>query len=813
MGIMRHNKIFRSILLLLAISFIIGSCISNNPSKETVQELPLSETVFEVSLPEKLKNDEIVYLEILDEVTGIALNPTRYEMQSKDDLTLFVRIPAINGTFVKYRYVKRSDVDAIEFCSDGNQVYYRSYIVNRPSVARDIVSSWTNEGTAFPVGEISGFVYDAKTNLPIPEIFISVNGITTTTAHNGFYQIRNIPAGEHNLVAYHPDGLYKPFQQGAVIANNALTPASFGMESAKMVKITFNVEVPENTVQGAPLRLIGDFYSLGNVYTEKNGMTSIISSRSPLLDDIGNRKYSITLDLPSGADLRYKFSLGDGFVNAEYSADGDFRIRQLIVPDKDITVFNLIESWSSKEISPITFEVTSPSNTPAGDYVSIQFNPFVWMSPVQMWKTGKNQWVYTLYSPYEFLDQSQFRFCRNDQCGYADDDLTAGFDANGYILDLKSVSETRRIVYKIENWVGLNNNSYEIEKSSKSINNDNFIKSIEFTNNYDYKWLPYLDWGFIDAAISGANNIVFSPSWVIGNTELSIAEFLPGINPSHQEIVKIYNYAQDAGLTFTLYPKLMFSDQTSNNYWSNASLSYNWWLEWFTQYEQFILNYANFAQKNEIEVFIFGGESILPALPHGRLPNGNPSNTPYDFPEKWCALTEKVRAEFSGKIIFSIPSYMAEDIDYEFLTQVDAIMVENDSALTSSSSPSIDKLKYRFAQVLDQSIHKIYAKYQKPIIIGIKYPSMDGSASDCINYGNTCSDLVESMSTGSIPIDLEEQADIYTAILDTIIDRSWITGVVSQGYYPAVTVMDASNSTRGKPAMDVLSYYFNEVIH
>lgn len=810
---MRHNKFFWTILLLMAASFIIGSCINNNPTKEIVQELPLSETVFEVNLPEKLKNDEIVYLEILDEVTGIALNPTRYEMQSKDALNLFVRIPIINGSFVNYRYVKRSDVDIIEYYSPGNQVHYRSYMVNRPSVAKDIVSSWTNEGTEFPLGEISGFVYDIKTNLPIPEIFVSVNGITTSSSHNGFYHIQNIPVGEHNLVAYHPDGLYKPFQQGAVIADNALTPASFGLEPAKMVKITFNVEVPENTVQGAPLRLIGDFYSLGNIFTETNGGTSIISSRSPLLDNIGNGKYAITLDLPSGADLRYKFSLGDGFVNAEYSADGNFRTRQFIVPDKDMEVFNLIESWSSKDISPLTFEVTSPSNTPAGDYISIQFNPFMWMDPIQMWKTGQNQWAYTLYSPFEFLDQAQFRFCRNDQCGYADDDLTAGFDANGYILDLKSADKTGRIVYKIENWVGENNNSYEIEKSFKSINNDNFVKGVEFTNNYDFKWLPYLDWGFIDAAISGANIIVFSPSWVFDNNDLSIAEYKPGINPSEQDISKLYNYAQDAGLTFALYPKLMYSDQSSDDYWSSASLSYNWWLEWFSQYERFIINYANFAQENEIEVFLFGGESILPALPHGRLSNGNPSNTPYNFDEKWNSLADKVRTEFSGKIIFSIPSYLADSIDHEFLMQVDAIMVENASALTSSYSPSIDELKYRFSQVLDQSIHKIYTRFQKPIIIGIKYPSIDGSASDCINYGNSCSDLAESAAAGNISIDLDEQADIYTAILDTIIDRDWITGVISQEYYPAVTVMDASISARGKPAMGVLSYYFNEVIH
>ena len=558
---------------------------------------------------------------------------------------------------------------------------------------------------------------------------------------------------------------------------------------------------------------VWNFYSLGNVFAEINGGTSIITSRAPLLENLGNRKYSITLKLPSGGDLRYKYSLGDGFINAEYSEDGNFRTRQLIVPDKDTRIVNLIESWSSKDITPITFQVTSPNNTPDSDYVSIQFNPFMWMQPIQMWKTGENKWSYTLYSPFEFLDHTQFRFCRNDQCGYADDTLTAGFDAKGYILDLNNTDGPRNIEYKIENWVGLDNISYEIEKTSKFVNNQNFLKGIEFTKNYDPKWLPYLDWGFIDAAISGANIIVFSPSWIFENNEIPIAEYKPEKNPSRQDILKIYSYAQDAGLILALYPQPTFSDLTQSEYWANVPLTYNWWLEWFLCYERFILNYADFAQRNNIEVFIFGGDSILPALPNGRLSNGNPSNTPYDFPERWDALVDKVQDKYSGQIIFSLPSYRAEEIDHEFLGKVDAIMVENASALTSSYSPSIDDLKYRFAQILDQSIYKIYDHFQRPIIIGIKYPSIDGSASDCINLEYPCLELVESRSSDSLSIDLNEQADIYTAILDTIIDREWITGVVSQGYYPAVIVKDTSISARGKSSMDVLSYYYNEVIH
>ena len=352
-----------------------------------------------------------------------------------------------------------------------------------------------------------------------------------------------------------------------------------------------------------------------------------------------------------------------------------------------------------------------------------------------------------------------------------------------------------------------------MEKTTKIINNQKFTKGIEFNKKYDPNWLPYMDWGFIDAAISGANTIVFSPTWVFENNDPARSGYKPEINPSNQDILNIYNYAQDAGLILALYPQPTFLDLTNSEYWANAPLTYNWWVEWFSQYERFILNYADFAQRNNIEKFIFGGDSVLPALPNGRLSNGNPSNTPYDFPEKWNTLIEKVRAKYSGQIIFSLPSYLVEDIDHEFLVQVDAIMVENASALTSSSSPSIDDLKSKFTQILDQSIYKIYDRFQKPIIIGIKYPSIDGSASDCINYDSPCLELVENRTSESLSIDLNEQADIYTAILDTIIDREWITGVVSQGYYPAVIVKDASISARGKSAMDVLSYYYNEVIH
>jgi hypothetical protein len=54
-----------------------------------------------------------------------------------------------------------------------------------------------------------------------------------------------------------------------------------------------------------------------------------VASRAPILKRNDNGTFEITLKLPVGFDLRYKYSLGDGFWNAEHEA-GKFVVRQLI---------------------------------------------------------------------------------------------------------------------------------------------------------------------------------------------------------------------------------------------------------------------------------------------------------------------------------------------------------------------------------------------------------------------------------------------------------------------------------------------------
>ncbi len=38
-----------------------------------------------------------------------------------------------------------------------------------------------------------------------------------------------------------------------------------------------------------------------------------------------------------------------------------------------------------------------------------------------MWPMGNNQWAYKLYGPLNTLGNLRYRYCRNGQCGSADD--------------------------------------------------------------------------------------------------------------------------------------------------------------------------------------------------------------------------------------------------------------------------------------------------------------------------------------------------------------------------------------------------------
>jgi len=792
-----------SILMILALAVLAASCADSTSLKNGAQKLSFAETNFEVRIPSALNAGESILMEMLDEVTGIALNPERFKMESADGLTYTLRLPLAIGSVIRYRYVKDGQNGIIERDPAGNQVHYRLYHVSDALVVRDLVTAWDANPYQSITGELSGYIFDKKTEVPLPEIMVTLNGMRAFSSSDGFFKFEKVPLGEFHLTAIHPDGKYQVFQQNAVIAENSITPASFGMEASKMVNIKFVVSAPDGTEPIAAIRLLGNTLLLGNTFAEITGGSNISASRAPVLKARSDGKFEIDLQLPAGTDLRYKYSLGNGFINAEHDEETNFLTRQLIVPSKDSTVNDSISTWFSKGTQPVNFIVSAPENTPANDYVSIQFNPYVWLDPISMWKSGPNQWTYSLYGPFEYLGNSQYRFCRNDQCGIADDDMTRGKDAVGYQLSIQD-NQPLTINYQVAQWFGIQPIQYGLQPVELPTTSTFFIKGFQLETPYDRNWLPAMDVGFIDMGVSGANWLFFSPTWTFAKNDMSSTGINPGSDPFSYDIMTIKEKALEAGITLAIYPQIN-TKEPFDVYWSPTGKSFNWWKAWFDQYERFIINYVDFSEAHGINTIIIGGKSAAAGFPGGRLPDGNFSNTPFEFSDRWIKLVEKIRTRFSGQIGFALPytSYLADAP--QVISSADFIYLEFDASLASTNSPTVGELETKFNSFIDEGVYKLYATYQKPVILSINYSALDGTASNCVNSGINCSDL----TTGSI--DVAEQADVYQAILRSSVSKPWIYGLISDGFNPSAAVQDGSPSVNGKPSIQVMSYFFNNL--
>ncbi len=456
--------------VLMLFSLVVSACsqagstpdqsisdLSTSPAPESVDSTPLPEAdvTFDVSIPAGAASDDSFTINILDEVTGLALNALTYPMDVGDDGSYSLTLKFPVGSVVKYRYARHnSNATLQEHTSDGRPVRYRLYHVQGPGAVQDVVSRWTDTEFEGQSGRITGQVLDAQTGQPVPALLVTAGGAQSLTGSDGSYLLEGLPPGTHNLVAYALDGTYRTFQQGALVATDSTTPAELRLLPAEHVNVTFDLTIPEGTIPAVPIRMAGNLYQLGNTYADLSGGVSTLAPRMPVVSLDAEGNYSLTMSLPAGADIHYTYTIGDGFWNTELTSEGEARMRQMIVPESDITIRDTIESWRTDDATPITLDVTVPAETPPNDYVSVQFNPlFGWTEPIPMWRIGENRWAYVLNGPTQIIGNIRYRFCRNNQCDSADDASTMGPLNPGYPVDSSMLNHTT--AKQVNSWAWL----------------------------------------------------------------------------------------------------------------------------------------------------------------------------------------------------------------------------------------------------------------------------------------------------------------------------------------------------------------------
>jgi Glycoside Hydrolase Family 113/Carboxypeptidase regulatory-like domain len=771
------------------------------PSGLTPTPIPAASIVFYATLPSPLLPGEILYLSVVDEVTGLGLNPTNYAMQGMDTLHYTLTLPFPIGSVVKYRYIRQSTLPILEDDSADRPVRYRLYHASAPGSVQDIISSWTDSLFAAPSGRITGKVLNAADSRPITNILIAVGGQQTLTDSTGSFVIEGLPTGTHNLVAYALDGSFQTFQQGAVVMENKTTPASISLVAAPLVNVIFTVSVPEDTIANIPIRLAGNLYTLGNTFGDLDGGLSSVASRMPVLSPLEDGRYSLSLMLPAGADIRYKYTLGDGFWNAEHTQDRAFVLRQLIVPSGQslVQTADVVTAWQDGTSSPILFEVTVPAETPVTDIISIQFNPYGWTVPIPMWAMGNNKWTYQLYSPLNILDAFEYRYCRNEQCGLADDVQTGPGSAGRLVSSSLAPQDLQD---SVTDWMWLEPlQPAQLVGLPVTPRTSGFWAGVEFLPTGNPTWQSWMPLAVLNVQALYANWLVLTPTWTVTRDNPFSFAPLPGEDPLFTDTMHLIAGAHALNLNTALFPGANLPGG-AEAWWQSIPHDATWWNAWFDRYKAFAVYHADLASQAGTQVLILGGSWVQPALPGGQI-GGTSSGVPADAESRWQAILAEVRNHFNGSVLWAISYPGGLTSTPAFIGNFDGIYLLWNAPLSNSSSPSIEEMRITAGALLDNEVKTFQSALGKPVIIAAAYPSADGAAlaltpmETTLQPGNTAA-----------AVNLQTQADIYQALLAAINERAWVSGFVSRGYYPPAVLHDASASIHGKPAADFLWYWF-----
>lgn len=725
--------------------------------------------------------------EMVDDVTGLAFNPTRYEMTQQDDRTYFVKLDLVIGSAIKYRYVRQADVSTVEYDSLGNQVRFRLAEVSGPAIFQDSISGWVDQAFTGKVGRITGQMFDSSSSTPVQNLLICADGLQTTTASDGTFILEGASVGTHNLVAYSMDGQYSSFQQGVVVSEGANTPVVAALNKRPMVNVTFNVTLPKDFVTDLPMRLATNLQSLGNAYTDLSSGSTMLAANLPVFTKKSGSTYEITLSLPAGVDLRYKVTLGDGLWNSELSEQGAFMLRQLLVGNKDQTINLKVATFTTPGFAPVSFDVFDEAGIPADEVISIQFNPFGWFEPIPMVKSGDKEWKYSLYSPMNILGPVEYRFCRNASC-------EAGSSIAETPQSFTPANTEQNLTTTISKWSNLQNYQLspdQLVTSSEGLQpRSDFMAGFELSTHYSPAEQAYAKNGMAKLLNSGANFVIISPTWIATRNNPPLFSPIPGENINFSDYLALKEQAKASGAQVAVFPQVSF-DGNSTNFWKSASKD-GWNQSWFDRYQRFVLNAADWAAQGGADALILGD----PSVKFSELSN-----------EKWQALVSLARTRFTGKII-GVYVYPTGNQNTSWLNSVDQIYVLYSPTLSQDSATTTLSLIDLIEKDLSNSVYAKLKDLNKPVIVGINYPSAQNAFAGCKDDLGSC---LNSWASG--PTDLDVQMKVYNAAVIASAKQNWINGFISRNFSLPAALSDNSASINGKPAMDILWFWYHTILN
>jgi hypothetical protein len=261
---------------------------------------------------------------------------------------------------------------------------------------------------------------------------------------------------------------------------------------------------------------------------------------------------------------------------------------------------------------------------------------------------------------------------------------------------------------------------------------------------------------------------------------------------------------------------LRFADGEVDAWWMGATRNEVWWTVWFEEYRSMIITIARQAQAAGVSKLVLGGPGITPSLPGGLLPDGTASGVPVDAENHWRAMIEDVRGLFSGKLAFELELGQELQPIPTIIDAFDEVHIYWHAPLTTIESPLVPEMRVAARSLLIDTILSNSALKGMPIILDVEYLSVATSATACAMAPDGSCRPSHQFDQGALvdpdlSLDMEGQAYAINAVLLAGFARPEISGFYSRGYNPTVVLHDMSASVNGKPASDVLWYWYPRI--
>jgi hypothetical protein len=711
------------------------------------------------------------------------------------------------GAVLRYKYVRPLPSYVEETSATQQPVRFRLFAVAAgSSTADDIVAGWADLTFAGQAGGMDGRVWNSNTGQGVMGILVAAGGQQTLTAQDGTFVFQNLPTGAQRATLLAPDGSLSPAQQTINIGPGQTVPVDLVSADPNAVHLTFLVQPPAGADPAAVLRLAGDLPELGDTLVPAANGSSVAAAREPVLVPLADGRWTIRLLFYAGSVLHYKYTLGDGFWNGELDANGNPRLRELVVPAVNALVDDTIAGWRRGGTPSIAFEALAPSNTPSTDSLTMQFRTNAWHPPLPMWRIDANDWRYVLYNPGDFSGSVFYRYCRNYACGSADDASTAGNGATGRYFSQALFDQNLRDDIGAWQWLGGPSGGAGLLPAINA--RPNFAAGFDQADDWQPGAIPFYAQAFDAMHADGASWVNFTRRGTAQMQPAPIFADDPALAPLGPDWVASVNTAHTIGLRVSLHPVTChYTPYGACDYWNGVNLGGGFWDGWFAAYERYLLTQAVLARSSGADQLVIGDFKLRPSFP------GEPEAPP-NAEARWRGLIAKVRSVYGGPLAFELLMGTAVwPSPPPFLDAVDVIRVWWWTPLSSNNRPGLSDMASAAGAMLDGQLLPLQQRFNKPLHLSVAYLSADGAATQCLRRPDGQCYAFEDFSpaapdVATYPVDLAEQADIYQALLTAVNDRAWVSGLFSYGYNPVVILHDKSVSVRGKPAEGILAAWF-----